>query len=82
VEVTPLTLQLLQLLDEHPRTYRETINAWASQCPRLTIWEDPVEAGFIRAENSHVTLTPSGEAALAAATAQTRSADLSSARGS
>jgi hypothetical protein len=34
------TLELLAWLHEHPRTYAETIEAWRSTCPRLSVWED------------------------------------------
>lgn len=36
----PLTLQLLTWLATRPRTYRETMQAWRTSCPRLSIWED------------------------------------------
>jgi hypothetical protein len=36
------TLQLLSWIDERERTYAETMDAWRSSCPRLTVWEDAV----------------------------------------
>jgi hypothetical protein len=36
------TLELLAWLRERERTYAETIDAWRSSCPRLTVWEDAV----------------------------------------
>jgi hypothetical protein len=36
------TLQLLTWIDERERTYAETMDAWRSSCPRLTVWEDAV----------------------------------------
>jgi hypothetical protein len=58
-----LTLQLLAWLAERPRTYAETMEAWRTSCPRLSIWEDArceelVRVGFI------VTLTERGRAML------------------
>jgi hypothetical protein len=35
-----LTRQLLQWLDERPRTREEALDAWRTSCPRLSIWED------------------------------------------
>jgi hypothetical protein len=35
-----LTLQMLAWLVERPRTYVETMDAWRTSCPRLSIWED------------------------------------------
>ena len=37
---TAPTLELLAWIAERPRTYPETIEAWKSSCPRLTVWED------------------------------------------
>jgi hypothetical protein len=34
------TLELLAWVHERERTYAETIDAWRSSCPRLTVWED------------------------------------------
>jgi len=42
-----LTLQLLNWVAETPRTYDETMQAWRSTCPRLTIWEDAVSDGLL-----------------------------------
>ena len=45
--VEALTLQLLHWVAERPRTYDETMQAWRSTCPRLTIWEDAVGQGLL-----------------------------------
>ena len=42
-----LTLDLLRWLAAEPRTYAETMEAWRTSCPRLTIWEDAVDAGYV-----------------------------------
>jgi hypothetical protein len=42
-----LTLDLLRWLAAEPRSYAETMEAWRTSCPRLTIWEDAVDAGYI-----------------------------------
>jgi hypothetical protein len=31
---------MLAWLASHPRTYGETMGAWRTSCPRLSIWED------------------------------------------
>ena len=66
------TLELLTWVSNRPRTYSETIAAWRSSCPRLTIWEDALEDGLVAVVRdgggpSRVTLTVRGRAALAAA---------------
>ncbi len=30
-----------------PRPYAEVMEAWRTSCPRLTIWEDAVDAGLV-----------------------------------
>jgi hypothetical protein len=63
------TVELLSWLAQRRRTYDETIDAWGSHCPRLTIWEDAVVARLIRIERSGdggstVALTAAGRAML------------------
>ena len=57
-----LTRQLLEWLAERPRTYAETLEAWKTSCPRLTIWEDAVKGGFVRVERGAVLVTSAGAA--------------------
>jgi hypothetical protein len=45
-----LKLQLLEWLLSHPRTYAETMDAWRTSCPRLSIWEDACIDGLIESE--------------------------------
>jgi hypothetical protein len=65
-----LTLQLLAWIADRPRTYVDTIAAWRTSCPRLTIWEDACDDGLIHVERgqtageSTVSLTRLGRAAL------------------
>ena len=42
-----LTLQLLQWIGDNPRSYMETMEAWRTSCPRMTIWEDALGDGLI-----------------------------------
>jgi hypothetical protein len=42
-----LTIQFLEWLSEHPRTYGDVMDAWRTSCPRLSIWEDAVSAGLV-----------------------------------
>jgi hypothetical protein len=57
-----LTLQMLEWLAERPRTYGETLEAWKTSCPRLTIWEDALTEGLVRVERGAVVLTHAGVA--------------------
>lgn len=42
-----LTLQFLEWVAQRPRTYAQTMDAWRSTCPRLTIWEDALNDGLL-----------------------------------
>ena len=42
-----LRRQLLEWIAAKPRTYAETIDAWRTSCPRLSIWEDACIDGLI-----------------------------------
>lgn len=58
-------LQLLRWLAERPRSYEETVAAWRSTCPRLSVWEDALLDGLValRADGT-VAPTEAGRAAL------------------
>jgi hypothetical protein len=43
-----LTRQLLDWIGQQPRNYVETMEAWRTSCPRLTVWEDAMSAGLIQ----------------------------------
>ena len=43
-----LVLDLVEWVATSQRTYAELMDAWRTSCPRLTIWEDAVDHGFVR----------------------------------
>lgn len=45
--LTPLVLDFLEWIAARPRPYSEVMDAWRTSCPRLTVWEDANERGFI-----------------------------------
>jgi hypothetical protein len=45
--LTPLVLDFLEWIAARPRPYSEVMDAWRTSCPRLTVWEDAIERGFI-----------------------------------
>jgi hypothetical protein len=45
--IQPLVLDLLEWLSREPRSYAETIETWRTSCPRLPIWEDATDAGYV-----------------------------------
>jgi hypothetical protein len=45
--VDPLILDLLAWTGPHPRPYAEVLDAWRTSCPRLPVWEEANERGYI-----------------------------------
>jgi hypothetical protein len=43
-----LTIQLLRWIQEAERTYADTMDAWRTSCPRLSVWEDAQAAGLVQ----------------------------------
>jgi hypothetical protein len=43
----PLILELLEWLDPRPRPYAEVMEVWRTSCPRLPVWEEANERGFL-----------------------------------
>ncbi|HZQ14470.1 MAG TPA: hypothetical protein VFB31_16835 [Pseudolabrys sp.] len=42
-----LVLDLLEWIAKEPRTYRQTMDAWRTSCPRLAVWEEAVDRGLV-----------------------------------
>jgi hypothetical protein len=45
--LAPLIRDLLIWLSPAPRPYAEVMDIWRTSCPRLTVWEDAVDAGLV-----------------------------------
>jgi hypothetical protein len=45
--VDALILDLLEWIGPEARPYSEVMEAWRTSCPRLPIWEDANERGFL-----------------------------------
>ena len=61
-----LLLDLLEWLAKEPRTYTQTMEAWRTSCPRLTVWEEALERGFVerKAGGSRIAFTGPGRSFL------------------
>jgi hypothetical protein len=46
----PLVLDFVEWIAREPRAYAEVIATWKTSCPRLTIWEDATERGYVARE--------------------------------
>jgi hypothetical protein len=59
-----LIVDLLNWLADVERTYAEVIEVWRTSCPRLPVWEDARDRGFVMRENFNgreiVRITPAG----------------------
>ncbi len=62
LENRALVLDLVEWVSQKPRSYEDVMAAWRKSCPRLTIWEDSVDGGFVaraqdaaRGSSIHVT---------------------------
>ena len=42
-----LIVDLVEWVGRRQRTYRETMDAWRTSCPRLPVWEDACDRGFV-----------------------------------
>jgi hypothetical protein len=50
--VDDLILDLLEWLGPKPRPYVEVLDAWRTSCPRLPVWEEANDRGFIVRQTS------------------------------
>ena len=63
--VDALILDLIEWIGLEPRPYAEVLEAWRTSCPRLPVWEDATDRGFIArhrppGEVALVLVTPAG----------------------
>lgn len=47
VTVTHLLLDLLTWIAERPRPYADVLDAWRTSCPRLPVWEEALDRGYV-----------------------------------
>ena len=55
-----LVADLVRWVARAPRDYSEVMAAWRSTCPRLTVWEDSVDGGYVRLQGRTVVVTARG----------------------
>ena len=65
-----LILDLLEWIGPQPRAYSEVVDAWRTSCPRLPVWEEANDRGFVKRHRRtggapFVALTPFGREHLA-----------------
>ena len=42
-----LVLDMLEWIAKEPRSYRQTMEAWRTSCPRLAVWEEAVDRELV-----------------------------------
>jgi hypothetical protein len=60
-----LLLDLLEWLRDEPRPYTDVMDAWRTSCPRLPVWEEANDRGYIlrrrvAGSGTVVSLSPAG----------------------
>ena len=61
-----LVLDFVEWIGREPRPYSEVIEVWRTSCPRLTIWEDAVDRGYVvrqpaAGQGARIAITARGE---------------------
>jgi hypothetical protein len=67
----PLVLDFVEWIARRPRLYSEVVDTWHTSCPRLTIWEDAADSGYVARDavagvGTIVAVTDAGERLLRA----------------
>jgi hypothetical protein len=66
--VEPLIRDLLTWLATGEKEYAEVMDAWRTSCPKLPVWEDANDLGFVTVARANartlVRITPAGLAVL------------------
>ena len=61
----PLVRDLVEWVAKKPRTCAEAIEVWRTSCPRLPVWEEAFDRGFVERDSvpgagGHVVVTKAG----------------------
>jgi hypothetical protein len=46
----PLLLDLVEWIAQEPRLHADVLEAWRTSCPRLAVWEEAVDRGYVARE--------------------------------
>lgn len=63
--VAPLLRDLLEWIDRAPRTHAEVMDGWRTSCPRLPVWEEATDHGYVARKDGMIEVTPRGRAFVA-----------------
>ena len=62
--LAPLIRDFLQWLERQPRTHAEVMESWRTSCPRLPVWEEATDNGYVARKGRRVEITDRGRAFL------------------
>ena len=63
--LTPLICDFLEWVGRAPRSRADVMESWKTSCPRLPVWEEATDNGYVARAGSKVVLTDRGRAFLA-----------------
>ena len=64
----PLVLDFLEWVGREPRSHADVMEVWRTSCPRLPVWEEATDSGYVSRRGLRVELTARGRAFLASRT--------------
>lgn len=61
----PLMRDLIEWVGDEPKPYRDVLDAWRTSCPRLTVWEEAADRGYVvrrhvPGQGAVIAVTPEG----------------------
>lgn len=59
-----LVFDLVEWVAKEPRTYQEVMDVWRTSCPRLTVWEEAIERGYLVRKGTDVGVSDKSRAFL------------------
>jgi hypothetical protein len=62
--LAPLICDFLEWVARAPRTHADVMESWRTSCPRLPVWEEATDNGYVARKGRLVEITARGRAFL------------------
>ncbi len=62
--LAPLIRDFLEWVARAPRTHADVMESWRTSCPRLPVWEEATDNGYVARKGRQVEITARGRAFL------------------
>ncbi len=62
--LAPLIRDFLEWVAREPRTHADVMESWRTSCPRLPVWEEATDNGYVARKGRQVEITARGRAFL------------------